>query len=387
MIFSNILSIPSAPNWQIEWESLKHPFLEPFFEKMAQTPQNPDWHGEGDVWTHTQMVCESLTALNSWRNLPREKQEILFVAALLHDIGKPECTTFEDGKIVSRHHARIGAGIVRQLLWKDFEMGGTPESQQLREAVCSLIQFHSAPPHILDVSNPVQSVLRSASDGDLVPFFTNRLLSILAEADLRGRVASNIEESLELLPLFRQCAAENDCLDGPFPFSSAFNRFAWFHERIPTPNIELFDNTWGEIILLSALPGTGKDTYYKEKFSHLPVVSLDDLREKMKVNPEDEQGAVVAAAKEQAKEFLRKRQPFVWNATNVSSTLRASLIQLFVQYGASVRIVYLETVWNEMLRRNRSRSRTVPDSVYVRMIKNLELPSVREAHQAEWICR
>lgn len=28
-------------------------------ERMKNTPQNPQWHGEGDVWTHTQMVMDA----------------------------------------------------------------------------------------------------------------------------------------------------------------------------------------------------------------------------------------------------------------------------------------------------------------------------------------
>ena len=31
-----------------------------FDEKMAQTPQDPAWHGEGDDWTDTWRVCEEM---------------------------------------------------------------------------------------------------------------------------------------------------------------------------------------------------------------------------------------------------------------------------------------------------------------------------------------
>lgn len=388
MRLHDFFPIPAAPDWQIDWPRLKSTVFAPWFEKMSRTPQDADWHGEGDVWTHTQMVCEELVGLDAWRELAPERREIVFVAALLHDVGKAVCTTIEpDGRIVSHGHSRRGVEIVRDVFWRDLGLSGSPEAQRLREAVCSLIHFHSVPQHVLDAENPTELVVRSASDGVLVPIFTNRLLSILSEADLRGRVASDVGRKVDLVQLFREEAEENACLDAPFPFASAFSRFAWFQGRTARPEIELFDDSWGEVVLLAGLPGTGKDFYAAEKLAGLPMISLDDLRVKMKIDPEDDQAPVIFAAKEQAKAFLRAHEPFVWNATNLSQTIRGPLVQLFSNYGASVRICFLETEWNEMLRRNQSRDRVVPQSAYNRLMRNFEPPSIREAHQVEWLCR
>jgi predicted kinase len=48
------------------------------------------------------------------------------------------------------------------------------------------------------------------------------------------------------------------------------------------------------------------------------VISLDDIRRELDVDPADDQSAVVAAAYDRAKGLLRRGEPFVWNATNVS---------------------------------------------------------------------
>lgn len=53
-------------------------------------------------------------------------------------------------------------------------------------------------------------------------------------------------------------------------------------------------------------------------------------------------------AKEQARIYLCKGQDFIWNATNVSRQRRTQLIDLFITYGARVKIVYIEkpySVW------------------------------------------
>jgi type I restriction enzyme S subunit len=66
----------------------------------------------------------------------------------------------------------------------------------------------------------------------------------------------------------------------------------------------------------------------------LPMIALDDLRAEMEIDPADDQGAVVQAAKARARELLRRQQPFAWNATNITRSLRRQLVDLFTDYGA-----------------------------------------------------
>ena len=65
--------------------------------QMKGVPQNPVYHSEGDVFRHTEMVCDCLLALPEWSELEQEEQELLFLAAAFHDIGKVFCTKQEDG--------------------------------------------------------------------------------------------------------------------------------------------------------------------------------------------------------------------------------------------------------------------------------------------------
>lgn len=140
------------------------------------------------------------------------------------------------------------------------------------------------------------------------------------------------------------------------------------------------------MILLSGLPGTGKDTWIREHGTQLPIVSLDDLRRKMDVSPTDGQGRVAQAAQEQAKAYLRARQPFLRNATHLMETLRGKLIGMFEDYGAAVRIVYLETDWQENLRRNAERANAVPERVIENMLSKLVPPQRWEAQHVDWYC-
>lgn len=114
-------------------------------ERMRNTPQPPQWHGEGDVYRHTMMVCEALCALPEYQALPERRRDVLLAAAKLHDIGKIPTTKEIGEHLESSHHAPVGSRMVRERLWKA-GMCGSAELMVLREAICLLIRYHSLPP-------------------------------------------------------------------------------------------------------------------------------------------------------------------------------------------------------------------------------------------------
>lgn len=378
--------LPRMPDYQWDWQALESSPLASLFERMAGTPQQAEWHGEGDVWTHTRMVCEELVRLDGFLALPVRQQQELALAALLHDVGKIFRTRLEDGMLVSPGHGAAGASEIRRFLWTRFDLSGKSELQNFRETVCLLIRYHTAPLHFLEAGNPHRRVRSIAANGDLASDFSLRMLCLLAEADVRGRICDDRDELLEVIQLSMDLAEEAGCLDRAFPFVSDSTRFAYLNGGNIWPEQELYDDTWGEVILMCGLPGTGKDTWIQRNLPNLPVVSLDDIRRRMDISPTENQGVVVQAAKEKAREYLRAKQPFVWNATDITPMLRGKQVRLFEQYHASVRIVYLETGWQENMRRNADRKYAVPENVIEHMLDNLIPPERSEAHRVEWIC-
>ena len=219
------------------------------------------------------------------------------------------------------------------------------------------------------------------------PFHTVMALendSMLCKADMLGRKCDDQQEVLDRITLCEELAKEEGCYDGCYLFPSSYTQSAFLAGRDVWKDQELYDDCWGEVVLMSGLPGTGKDTWIQQNMPDLPMISLDDIRRANKIPPTAAQGRVANIAREQAKEYLRQHQSFVWNATNITAQMRESLISLFETYHAHVSIVYLETDWQTLLERNRSREDAVPQSVIEDMLGKMTLPEACEARKVEW---
>ena len=354
--------------------------------EMEETPQNPRWHGEGSVLEHTKLVLKAVTENPAFIKADARTQQILYLAAVFHDIGKIRTTRLEDGRWISPGHARVGAEMSRSILWREFGLCGAPDKQNIREAVCNLIRYHTLPPYAIENEDGKLRLMRAAANGALAPGFTIRLLCAFSEADALGRICGDKEDMLDRIALCAELAKEAGCYDAPYPFPTAHTAYTCLAGKQVSPEYPLYDGAWGEVILLSGLPGTGKDTWIRENCPDLPVISLDGIRKEMKLPPTRNQGRAVDTARERAKELLRKKQCFVWNATNILPMTRKQQIDLFAAYGASVRVIYLETGWDEQLRRNAGRKDTVPEGAISDMLEKLTPPERFEAHRVEWHC-
>ena len=345
--------------------------------ELKNIRQNPDYHAEGDVYRHTEMVCEELLLLPEWQKLTCEEQRLLFLAAAFHDIGKAISTRQEDGIWVSPGHTKAGEKIFRGMVYRD--SGRFALTIRERETAAKLIRYHGLPVWFWTRKRPEAALLTAA---ECVPMY---LLYLLSRADTMGREGTGRDNLKENVELFADCAKELGIWRQPYQFANPYARYQYFHREDMWQGAELYDDTEFDVILLSGLPLAGKDSWIAEHGTDMPVISLDDIREERGTAPEEGSGRVVREAMERARTLLRRKEPFIWNATNIMQETRQKLVRLFAGYGARVHILYLEVPYMELAARNRTRERHIPEAVLEKMIRKLEPPEPWEAYEVKWL--
>ena len=114
----------------------------PEVNALRGVPQDPEWHPEGDVFTHTCHCLDALVSLPEWQAADAESRIVYSLAVLAHDFAKPQTTHEEmkDGRlrIVSPGHEQAGGPLAEQFL----ERINAPLA--VRERVTPLVMNHLA---------------------------------------------------------------------------------------------------------------------------------------------------------------------------------------------------------------------------------------------------
>jgi len=361
----------------INWKLLSDKF--DWLSDMKGVAQDPIWHSEGDVYIHTKMVVEALVALDEYKRLNPQQQHILFASAIFHDIEKRLTTKTEiiDGieRITSPRHAKRGESTVRSMLYKAWE---TPF--EIREQIAKLVRHHGLPLFVLERDNPQKEVIKVSLMLD------TSLLYLLAKADVLGRECEDKEDILLRIELFKELCLEYECFGKPRAFGSDYARFLYLNREDIMLGYEPYDDLKFSVYMMCAVPASGKD-YYINKHLDMPILSLDNIRREHNIKPTDKKGTgrVVQMAKEQAKVYMRKKQSFVFNATNITRDMRGRWISLFLEYRARVKIIYLEVPYKQLKKQNINREYPVPPKVIDRLFDRLEIPSFDEGYEVVYV--
>ena len=350
--------VTPSQNWSLDYDALYEQFRDMFPEisELGETPQDSEWHAEGDVATHTRMVLDELSKCvdDSIHHLPS-----VILGSFFHDIGKVERTKTRriDGekRIVSPGHARAGRSLVGRQLIEELPWDCWWRTIQL-------IGFHHEPRRVVNIDAPEERLAELQWLDRMVDLHD---LYTLCLADTRGRQCDDRRSRIETLQLFALEIEEGDTRRGrrsmfrdtwdpkireslsSYPedtieFVQAEARFSAgqndiHHWKEALSQSYQYRDEHPKLILLCGLSGSGKTTWRKRHPSDA-VISLDRIRAEIGDGPHDHsnEGRVRQRSKTLLKRYLARGDTVIWDATNYRRDFRRPLIQLGYQYGAFV---------------------------------------------------
>jgi len=154
----------------------------PEMEPLYDTPQDAEWHPEGDVWIHTLMVIDKARELNG--DLDRPRLAAIMLGAVCHDLGKPATTAVIDGRVKSPNHEAMGVEPTTKIL--DRLNVNTLDGFDVRAQVMGLVTEHLRPMAFFKTRDTVTdgAFRRLAQKVDL------ELLARFARSDCHGRTGT-----------------------------------------------------------------------------------------------------------------------------------------------------------------------------------------------------
>lgn len=145
----------------------------PELKALVGVEQNPVYHSEGDVWTHTMMVLDEAAKLRQRASEPYW----FMLAAVTHDFGKAVCTEDKDGVLHAYQHETMGLPLaerfLRRITWES----------KLIEYVLNMVEYHMKPNTVAGARS-AKKVTTRMFDKSVDP----EGLICIALADDRGRI-------------------------------------------------------------------------------------------------------------------------------------------------------------------------------------------------------
>ncbi len=180
----------------------------PELAALPETPQDPEWHPEGGVWSHTLFALDALVGDPVWRDADEPSRIAWTLAVLLHDVGKPARTTRRPRgarvRIVSPGHEIEGAALAPVFLERIGAPGWTADR------VVPLVAQHMA--HLQAASERAVRRLAHRLEPETIA-----ALAVVIRADMAGRPPLPAEPPATLVEMLRVAESLRLAHDAPRP--------------------------------------------------------------------------------------------------------------------------------------------------------------------------
>lgn len=367
--------------------------------KLKDVPQDPQWHGEGDVHIHTDMVLAELYQLlrSDASHITGWQRQALILGALLHDVGKLRRTKEMEIKGVMRiacpQHESVGRDYLA------FKLMGLPLPFKVSWTVLGLVGEHHMPKLLVVKNQDKGRYLALSRRANL------ELLYWLEVADMRGRICPDLATQLQHLDEFRLFAEEYGVWQQAYFPTGLEILIAGESEQVQryiigraiddmqNANITMAEEALSRcyqhkahhshLVVLCGPSGSGKSTYVKQHYKDYECVSLDEIRDELNGNRASQKnpGQVLHQAKDQLKVLLRTKQNLVWDATSLRRDFRKIVCDFGRDYHGLVTLVVFLQSEKDLFAGNAKRTTAVTDDVLLSQLDRYQFPTVDEAHE------
>ena len=163
------------------------PLPEQYIELLQRTPQNPQYHAEGNVYIHTHRVLEAFEEYRDNHSLTADEEIVLYWACILHDIGKPFVTKWKENRWTAKGHEDAGVPHAREILLRQKEI---TTAQRIK--ILNLVRWHHVPLNWMLNQIPFENFEALSTSVDI------KQVGLFASFDIKGRDCQKKEEILAL---------------------------------------------------------------------------------------------------------------------------------------------------------------------------------------------
>jgi len=379
----------------------------PLLKELKTTIQDKEWHGEGDVHIHTDLVLyEVYNIINDKLcNLCEDDKIALILGAIFHDICKPLTTKEKELngiiRVVAPKHEEYG----RNYLF--YKLNKIIKNKKIFNNVLGIVGFHQTPKMLVIRNQPKGKFFQLARR---VPL---KLIYLLEIADIKGRTCPDKENQIDYLELFKIYAQEYNLWDANNVYKDekafidseltdfsdltkqyVFSEYCRQFEKgaIVCPEEEIarsyqYRNGFPHLIVNCGVSGVGKSTYIEDNYKEYNVISLDGLREELLGSRSDHshERKVLDEAKARLKVLLAKKEKIIWDATSYRSDFRKVPLGLGFNYRAFTEISLFNKTRKDILAQNKQRDTDVTEKIIDIQMKKFEVPHIEECHNIKEI--
>ena len=173
---------------------------------LESIPQEPDYHPEGDVFTHTMQVVDAMAEIirreKDSFDLDSDTKRALMLGALFHDLGKAPKTIIDaNGRITSYEHEEAGVPLAQNIIRRLYKTDIQASKINQEDLILFLVSKHMTPILLhedalkgINMTKGIRKFMYKCIQNNV----SIEQISWIVEADKRGRNAENKNKPLSL---------------------------------------------------------------------------------------------------------------------------------------------------------------------------------------------